>query len=58
MKTKNHRIENKSGIVKAAQTLGADVIADEFWADVQENLRQLSGEAKPDDVKTRQTRTV
>lgn len=57
MKSK-HNIKNKSGIVKAAQTLGADGVADKFWTDVQENLRQLSGEAKPADVKPRQTRTV
>lgn len=57
MKTK-HDIKDKSSIVKAAQTLGADVVADEFWADVQENIRQLSGEVRPDEVQPRKTRTV
>lgn len=58
MKTKDNLKGNKSAIVKAAQTLGADGVADKFWADVQENIRQLSGEVNPPDVKPRQTRTI
>lgn len=57
MKSKRN-IKDKSSIVKAAQTLGADGIADKFWADIQENIRQLSGEVKPGKVKPRQTRTI
>lgn len=55
MKTK-YKIENKSELVKAAQTVGADLRADAFWAAVQRDIEVLSGNAKPDEIKRRPQR--
>lgn len=57
MKSNNkHDVSDKDGLVKAAQTVGADLRADAFWADVQRNIEVLSGYAKPDEIKRRPQR--
>lgn len=56
MKSNNHDIKNKPELLAAAQTLGADAQADRFWAQVEQEISQLQGEVKSEEIKPRQTR--